>query len=644
MAVAAAAGGAGRGGGCAPGAPSWARSCGSGRGTLAAAAGDEEEAAVLTAGEVQVAARHTLKADISWPEGARVAELRAVRLARQQGPGRRRRRRLAEPAAAVPARRIVGGTRSGPSDRSWRPRRRAGSPSGNIPGAARSATATSRPPVRPRSRSPCRMPDGTIVGATGRRCGAGHEPRRVGHRPLPDRRRRRPRARPPPRSGTRRRCWRTRRAHASPRGGRASRSSPACSPRSRTASRPPPTATRSRRRSTTPTTCRSGIISIPRSNITAMMRSSSSTSPTTRRAGGSTRRGPTCSRRSSITTRTCDSRPRSSGSISAARSIADLDREAIDRLPAEPRRVRAALSDELAAMQRGPPRRRAGPRGGRPAVRRAGLASAAHRGRAGSGCATSTAGLRRESGLDHERAVRALLARILVAPAFLYRAEPPPAGRPGIVPLTDWQLASRLSYFLWSSMPDEELRRGGRRGPVARAGRSSSRSGPPHAARPEGTRRLATEFFGQWLGFYRFDRFQGHRRRAVPRVHRPAPGGDVRGGRRVLRAHRPRGPARRRDRLRRLHVPEPAARRALRDRGRGSSRATQFARVDGMARAPSRGPAGPGRRAGGDVGAAADQRRQAGRLGAPARRRHAGPAAAGGRRLDPGRGQCWPTA
>src|SRR5262249_18299175 len=41
--------------------------------TLAGSTNDVEEAAVLTAGEVQVAARHTLKADISWREGARVA-------------------------------------------------------------------------------------------------------------------------------------------------------------------------------------------------------------------------------------------------------------------------------------------------------------------------------------------------------------------------------------------------------------------------------------------------------------------------------------------------------------------------------------------------------------------------------------------
>ena len=41
--------------------------------TLAGNAGDEEEAAVLTAGEVQVAATHTLTASIRWPAGAKVA-------------------------------------------------------------------------------------------------------------------------------------------------------------------------------------------------------------------------------------------------------------------------------------------------------------------------------------------------------------------------------------------------------------------------------------------------------------------------------------------------------------------------------------------------------------------------------------------
>ena len=38
--------------------------------------------------------------------------------------------------------------------------------------------------------------------------------------------------------------------------------------------------------------------------------------------------------------------------------------------------------------------------------------------------------LRRDGGLDHAAAIRALLARILVAPAFLYRAEPAAVSKP----------------------------------------------------------------------------------------------------------------------------------------------------------------------------------------------------------------------
>lgn len=51
------------------------------------------------------------------------------------------------------------------------------------------------------------------------------------------------------------------------------------------------------------------------------------------------------------------------------------------------------------------------------------------------------------------------LKAILVSPNFLFRIEADPAGaKPdSMVPVTDLQLASRLSFFLWSSVPDEEL-------------------------------------------------------------------------------------------------------------------------------------------------------------------------------------------
>ncbi len=65
--------------------------------------------------------------------------------------------------------------------------------------------------------------------------------------------------------------------------------------------------------------------------------------------------------------------------------------------------------------------------------------------------------------LTHEDSVRLLLARVLVAPAFLYRTEVGGANTattstPATRRVTDFELAVRLSYFLWSSAPDERLR------------------------------------------------------------------------------------------------------------------------------------------------------------------------------------------
>ena len=63
----------------------------------------------------------------------------------------------------------------------------------------------------------------------------------------------------------------------------------------------------------------------------------------------------------------------------------------------------------------------------------------------------------RSEEIPHDEAIRLVLARVLVSPAFLYRIEKPPPGEKA-APVSDWELASRLSYFLWSSMPDDELR------------------------------------------------------------------------------------------------------------------------------------------------------------------------------------------
>ena len=64
---------------------------------------------------------------------------------------------------------------------------------------------------------------------------------------------------------------------------------------------------------------------------------------------------------------------------------------------------------------------------------------------------------RERGGFD--RGIQNALRVLLTSPAFLYRSEPDPAGAiPGeAYPVGDVALASRLSFFLWSSLPDDEL-------------------------------------------------------------------------------------------------------------------------------------------------------------------------------------------
>jgi len=54
-------------------------------------------------------------------------------------------------------------------------------------------------------------------------------------------------------------------------------------------------------------------------------------------------------------------------------------------------------------------------------------------------------------------ALRAVLQAVLASPSFLFLSEPHQDDAPAVRPLSDYELAVRLSYFLWSSMPDDEL-------------------------------------------------------------------------------------------------------------------------------------------------------------------------------------------
>ena len=120
--------------------------------------------------------------------------------------------------------------------------------------------------------------------------------------------------------------------------------------------------------------------------------------------------------------------------------------------------------------------------------------------------------LRKEE-MSHEDAIRLTMARVLIAPAFLYRVEKPSPGT-GQAPVSDFELANRLSYFLWSSQPDEELRA------VATAGRLHETdvlvSQMQRMLRDPRTRRLATEFGCQWLHIRDFDHLDEKSERHFP--------------------------------------------------------------------------------------------------------------------------------
>ena len=123
----------------------------------------------------------------------------------------------------------------------------------------------------------------------------------------------------------------------------------------------------------------------------------------------------------------------------------------------------------------------------------------------------------REQGLSHDVAFRLTLARVFVATPFLFRLESAPAGT-AAAGVSDWELASRLSYFLWSSQPDEALRA------VAAGGELTSPEMLVKQSRrmlsDPRVRRLTTEFACQWLGIYDFAHNDDKSERTFPEFAR----------------------------------------------------------------------------------------------------------------------------
>ncbi|MGH7173384.1 MAG: DUF1592 domain-containing protein, partial [Gemmataceae bacterium] len=121
--------------------------------------------------------------------------------------------------------------------------------------------------------------------------------------------------------------------------------------------------------------------------------------------------------------------------------------------------------------------------------------------------------LGREEALGHEEALRDTIASVLLSPHFCYRidlAEPGTATRP----LSDYALASRLSYFLWSSMPDAELLAHAAKGDLHRPDVLKAQA--RRLLRDPKARGLATEFAGNWLDFRRFEEHNSVDRQRFP--------------------------------------------------------------------------------------------------------------------------------
>jgi hypothetical protein len=102
-----------------------------------------------------------------------------------------------------------------------------------------------------------------------------------------------------------------------------------------------------------------------------------------------------------------------------------------------------------------------------------------------------------QPGMNFEGGIGQALTAILAAPRFLFRAEiqPEPNNAGRIVAVDEFALASRLSYFLWSSLPDDELLKLAGEGKL----RANLRSQVDRLLADPRSKRFVSNFVGQWL-------------------------------------------------------------------------------------------------------------------------------------------------
>jgi hypothetical protein len=100
-------------------------------------------------------------------------------------------------------------------------------------------------------------------------------------------------------------------------------------------------------------------------------------------------------------------------------------------------------------------------------------------------------------GDSYEQSLKLALKGVLVSPSFLFLIDAPPE-KPGAYQLGHYEIASHLSYFLWASMPDEELFRLAAQGKLH--DEKVLRGQVRRMMRDPRSRGLADSFAAQWLG------------------------------------------------------------------------------------------------------------------------------------------------
>ncbi|WP_435018845.1 DUF1592 domain-containing protein [Tundrisphaera sp. TA3] len=104
-----------------------------------------------------------------------------------------------------------------------------------------------------------------------------------------------------------------------------------------------------------------------------------------------------------------------------------------------------------------------------------------------------------------EQGIGRAMVAVLASPRFLFRLETSPPPAPGQVssPVDEFALASRLSYFLWSTMPDDELIRLASQGKL----RANQAAQVKRMLADPKSEALVTDFAGQWLQVRDFEHF-----------------------------------------------------------------------------------------------------------------------------------------